>query len=300
MAGSMRKIASSKPVEKLAPAIALTVLLAGCAATADASLVAGVRPALRTGPAIPGGYAVAETYQVQQRTAVPPHEAPGRLQDGRRHRTEIARRFYPVQSESGAAAGSDARPSGEENPEVQGEGRSKTAAPGQGRDGQHERSGEAVGRRQRFVRQSWPGLPGYVVLDANIAYGHQPEATGLQWLKRRGFVTVLDLRSEPDPAEAPLVEGLGLQYVNLPLPLNHAISQEDYARLKEVLSHPRYRPLFVHDERGERFAAVWLSYRVREGNLTIEEATEEVRQIGLPTDTPLWRLTVRELTPPGR
>lgn len=185
----------------------------------------------------------------------------------------------------------------QQGPDTSGEARE---APDRPTSSEQSRPGERSDERRsrsRFVRQSWPGLPGYVVVQPNVAFGQQPEAAGLQWLKRRGFTTVLDLRSDPDPAEAPLLRQLGLDYINVPLRVDRLWSDETYARLREVLTHPRYRPLFVHDEKGQRLAALWLVFRVREAGVTPAQAEEEVRVMGLPTDTPLWRLALEAVTP---
>ncbi len=154
------------------------------------------------------------------------------------------------------------------------------------------RAADSKRSKTRFVHQKWPGLPGYVVIQPNMAYGHQPEAVGLRWLKRRGFTTVLDLRSDADPAEAPLLRELGLQYINVRLRPDQLWTDAEYARLKEVLTQPQYRPLFIHDKAGERFGALWLTFRVRESGLSVDAALKEVRALKVPDDTKLLQLAL--------
>ena len=63
------------------------------------------------------------------------------------------------------------------------------------------------------------GIPGYFIVEPNVATGGQPTLEGMKWLKDRGFHTVLNLlpESESDPAEASMVRQLGLEYITIPI-----------------------------------------------------------------------------------
>ena len=146
---------------------------------------------------------------------------------------------------------------------------------------------------KRFLKQQWPGLDGYTVLQPNVAYGFRPTTVGLRWLRDRGFVTVLDLSPEPDPAEGPMCRQLGLQYRNEAITPESVADEQLQQRLVDLLSHPRYRPLYVHDEDGKRFAAVWLIYRVRHGQVDEAVVRQELAAMGLKAEGPLWQAALR-------
>ncbi len=170
------------------------------------------------------------------------------------------------------------------------------AYPQQKQQGSQEEPRQTHSKHQQFRKQQWPGLEGYTVLQPNVAYGYRPTTVGLRWLQARGFVTVLDLSAKPDPAEGPMCRQLGLNYHNEPITAQALAREEVQKRLIEFLSHPKYRPLYVHDENGELFAAVWLLFRVRHGGADEAVVRRELAAIGVRPEGAVWQAAVEAIS----
>jgi protein tyrosine phosphatase (PTP) superfamily phosphohydrolase (DUF442 family) len=134
------------------------------------------------------------------------------------------------------------------------------------------------------------GIPGYYVVESNIATGGQPTLEGMKWLKERGFLSVLNLlpESEADPAEASMVRQLGLEYISLPITA-HTINAETAEQFNLLVDDAKLRPIFIHDSTGSRTGAMWYLHRVSVDKTPDDRARRQAERIGLKdSDTELW------------
>lgn len=142
------------------------------------------------------------------------------------------------------------------------------------------------------------GIPGYFVVEPNVATGGQPTLEGMKWLKDRGFHTVLNLlpESEADPAEAGMVRQLGLEYISLPITAQ-TISAETADQFNQIVDDAKHRPIFIHDSTGSHTGAMWYLHRVTVDKVPDDRARHQAERVGLKdTDTELWLAIQRYLS----
>jgi len=134
------------------------------------------------------------------------------------------------------------------------------------------------------------GIPGYLIVEPNVATGGQPTFEGMQWLKERGFVTVVNLLpdSEADPAEPGMLRQLGLSYVSLPVTAQ-SLNTEVLDQFNLIVADSKLRPIFIHDSTGSRVGAMWYLHRVTAEKVPTDRARSQAARIGLKdSDTELW------------
>ena len=96
----------------------------------------------------------------------------------------------------------------------------------------------------------------------------QPSPADLELARQDGVRTVISLRhaSEIEFDERAVAEGLGLTYVSLPWNAPAELTDEVFARARELLRTAE-RPILLHCGSANRVGAVWLPYRVLDGGL---------------------------------
>lgn len=111
----------------------------------------------------------------------------------------------------------------------------------------------------------------------------QPSERDLAQLKDDGIKTVISLRfaKELDWNEAAVVKESGLRWENVPFKepstLTDAVFEETLALLESV-KHESY---LLHCSSSNRTGAIWLAHRVLNDGLTVEDALEEAKEVGL-------------------
>lgn len=112
----------------------------------------------------------------------------------------------------------------------------------------------------------------------------QPSPADLELARQDGVRTVISLRhaSEIEFDERAVAEGLGLTYVSLPWNAPAELTDEVFARARELLRTAE-RPILLHCGSANRVGAVWLPYRVLDGGLAFDDALAEAKAIGLRT-----------------
>lgn len=103
--------------------------------------------------------------------------------------------------------------------------------------------------------------------------------------KKASVNTVVNLRhaSEIDGDEAAIVQGLGMDYHNLPFQSPAELTDAVFDQARELLSDPDNKPLLLHCSSGNRVGAIWLAHRVLDHGLSLEEASIEAETVGLKT-----------------
>lgn len=114
-----------------------------------------------------------------------------------------------------------------------------------------------------------------------LATGGSIDLDEVASLKAKGFRTIIDLRTpeEGTEEERTAVEAAGMTYVNLPI-AKGAPSDEQIARLAELLEDKNAAPILLHCGSGNRVGAAWAIYRARKG-IPLEIAIEEGRTAGM-------------------
>jgi tyrosine-protein phosphatase SIW14 len=126
-------------------------------------------------------------------------------------------------------------------------------------------------------------IPRFLMMADGLYRGGQPTEQGFQLLKARGIKTVINLRMENDEAE--LVQGLGMNYVHIPVedvrPWSQ-IPEAAIAKYFELVNNQANYPIFFHCQRGaDRTGAMAALYRIALQGWDAKKAYSEARDIGM-------------------
>ncbi len=126
------------------------------------------------------------------------------------------------------------------------------------------------------------GVAGDAVSSAVVSVTRQPTAAEFESLAGNGIKTVIDLRGEYEDRgldERAVVEGLGLEYVSLPISGTSAISFENAAVLDQLLGRTDGAVL-AHCGSGNRVGALF-ALRASAAGASDEEAVAAGKAAGL-------------------
>jgi len=115
----------------------------------------------------------------------------------------------------------------------------------------------------------------------------QPSSGGLAQMKEAGIAQVINLRGPDEDLgcdEPGIVEALGMEYLSLPIDSPEALTDDLFGQLRASLREAD-GPVLVHCKSANRVGAVWLTYRVLDQGVDLEQALEEAHQVGLRSAT---------------
>jgi protein tyrosine/serine phosphatase len=116
-------------------------------------------------------------------------------------------------------------------------------------------------------------------MDARFYRGAQPSKQDYKDLAAMGIKTVIDLRDDPQPYEQPLVESLGMKYVNIPMLDKKYPTAEVTEMFLKTVNDPATGKFFVHCAGGRhRTGAMGAVYRFRFYDWTLDQAYKEMKQ----------------------
>jgi uncharacterized protein (TIGR01244 family) len=125
-----------------------------------------------------------------------------------------------------------------------------------------------------------PTMVEYVISDRIVLAG-QPQPADWSNLVRRGFNTVINIRSDPDKAalQARAAEAAGLRYIYLPLPA-YELGPEHLATFNEVINRAGYGKILFHCRTATRTGLLWLLKRTSYDGWSQAQAEAELRAAG--------------------
>ena len=127
------------------------------------------------------------------------------------------------------------------------------------------------------------GVPNFHRVNEHVFRGGQPSAEAWPGLANLGVKTVIDLRRTDEHStaeEARAVEAAGMRYVNVPMKGVVAPSNEQIARVLDLLNSDE--PVFVHCRRGsDRTGAVIACYRIQHDGWQSKQALNEAKSFGM-------------------
>lgn len=114
----------------------------------------------------------------------------------------------------------------------------------------------------------------------------QPTEAEFAIAKERGIQVVVNLRTdgEIDWDEAAVVEQLGLEYEHIPFRAPETLTDEVFDNVRDVMRQADEKPVMIHCGSANRVGAVWLTHRVLDEDVPLEQATEEAKEVGLRDD----------------
>lgn len=127
-----------------------------------------------------------------------------------------------------------------------------------------------------------PGIVNYYRVRPDVATAGQPTDEALQDIKKAGFKTVINFRTEQEGSleEKTKVDALGLEYVNIPIG-SDGISKAQVDLFEKVLGSSQSHPVFIHCASSNRVGAMWYIHEVLKEGKDEASALEEAKKAGL-------------------
>jgi tyrosine-protein phosphatase SIW14 len=143
----------------------------------------------------------------------------------------------------------------------------------------------AVSTAALMFGQSPADLPNFKIVNEHILRGGQPSDGGFKQLSERGVKTVVDLRWVDEhsiPHEKQVVEADGMRFVSVPMKGLSAPTEEQIAKVLNVLEDSESWPVFIHCRRGaDRTGTVLACYRISHDRWENQKALQEAKTYGL-------------------
>jgi tyrosine-protein phosphatase SIW14 len=127
------------------------------------------------------------------------------------------------------------------------------------------------------------GIPRFAEIETGVTRGGQPGDEGIEYLRSKGYRTVVSFRANSPEREHVLRSGM--TYLELPI---HAglfgatpPTEEQVRLFLSVMADSSRRPVFIHCLRGkDRTGAMAAIYRMEACGWTADEAIDEMRSFG--------------------
>jgi protein tyrosine phosphatase (PTP) superfamily phosphohydrolase (DUF442 family) len=125
-----------------------------------------------------------------------------------------------------------------------------------------------------------PPLANLGQLSPTLERGAQPTQAGFTELRKQGIDTVINLRPEAN-WEGPIVKGLGMNYLYMPLPAVGAPTNEQAMQFLRAVTDPANGKVYFHCLHGsDRTGAMAAAYRIAVDHVPVDKAIEEMGQYG--------------------
>jgi protein tyrosine phosphatase (PTP) superfamily phosphohydrolase (DUF442 family) len=116
-------------------------------------------------------------------------------------------------------------------------------------------------------------------MDERFFRGAQPGKKDYKDLAALGINTVIDLQQDPESYERPLVESLGMKYINIPMVGKKYPTPEATEMFMKTVNDPATGKFFVHCAGGRhRTGAMGAVYRFQLYRWTFDQAYKEMKQ----------------------
>jgi len=122
-----------------------------------------------------------------------------------------------------------------------------------------------------------------------VGFGGATSPEAMPWLKRQGFVTVVNLRlagetnADVDASRA-AADAAGLKYVHIPFDPGGADVATTVATFLATVSAKTNQPVYIHCSSATRAAALWMIGRVVDDHWTVDAAGREAESIARKPD----------------
>lgn len=127
-------------------------------------------------------------------------------------------------------------------------------------------------------------LGNFHIVTSGVMRGAQPSEEGFKILKDRYNVkTILSLRNnkQHNKWEERLVEGLGVNFINIPMDRTKEQSIEKIEMCLNIINDKSKKPIFVHCHAGkDRTGLIFAAYRIKQDNRSFKDAFMEMLAYG--------------------
>jgi tyrosine-protein phosphatase SIW14 len=127
-------------------------------------------------------------------------------------------------------------------------------------------------------------LPNFHRVSDQLFRGAQPGNGGIKKLSELGIKTIVNLRGtdELTVSQQKEAEAAGLRYFSIPMPGLSAPSDDQVAKVLDLINNPDNQPVFIHCKRGaDRTGTIAAVYRISHEDWTAERAIAEARRFGM-------------------
>ena len=115
-------------------------------------------------------------------------------------------------------------------------------------------------------------------MDERFFRGAQPKETDYKDLASLGIKTVIDLRDNPKDYEKPMVEALGMHYINIPMSDKDYPREEQIEAFMKLANDPATGKFFVHCAGGRhRTGVVGAVYRFNKYHWNYDQVYKEMK-----------------------
>jgi protein tyrosine phosphatase (PTP) superfamily phosphohydrolase (DUF442 family) len=116
-------------------------------------------------------------------------------------------------------------------------------------------------------------------MDERFYRGGQPKEKDYKALAQLGIRTIIDLREDPEAYEKPMVESLGMTYVNIPMIAKKYPTPEATEMFLKTVNNPATGKFFVHCAGGRhRTGVMGAVYRMQFYNWNFDQVYKEMKQ----------------------
>jgi protein tyrosine phosphatase (PTP) superfamily phosphohydrolase (DUF442 family) len=116
-------------------------------------------------------------------------------------------------------------------------------------------------------------------MDERFYRGAQPKEKDYKALAELGIRTIIDLRDDPEEYEKPMVESLGMTYINIPMIAKKYPTPQATELFLKTVNDPSTGKFFVHCAGGRhRTGAMGAVYRFQFYNWNFEQVYKEMKQ----------------------
>lgn len=131
-----------------------------------------------------------------------------------------------------------------------------------------------------------PGLSGAPILAFQkvrdgIYRGAQPDQAGVNYLKRLGVKTIIDINDTGMEQERAIAQSAGIDFESVPLSGFWAPKDSDVNRIESIMTDPHYQPVYVHCQHGhDRTGLVVAIERIETEHWPVQKARDEMLALG--------------------
>src|SRR5215218_2562302 len=116
-------------------------------------------------------------------------------------------------------------------------------------------------------------------MDGRFFRGGQPKEKDYKALAQLGIRTIIDLREDPEAYEKPMVESLGMTYVNIPMIAKKYPTPEATETFLKTVNNPATGKFFVHCAGGRhRTGVMGAVYRMQFYNWNFDQVYKEMKR----------------------
>jgi uncharacterized protein (TIGR01244 family) len=134
--------------------------------------------------------------------------------------------------------------------------------------------------------EPFSGIVNFAPVDDMFACAGTVKAEAAAELKRRGYASVLNLRSADEPGadvekEGDAVKAAGMKYIHIPTTRTSTVAQPVVDQFLAAVKDPANRPMVFHCGAGNRASALWAIKRVVADGWAVDRAITEAEALGL-------------------